>query len=74
MAAEEELMRKRLAVEGDSGQDDRRIMSLLKMFVRYCSNGQLSEEESEATHQKMLFTLGRFLFNAHYVIYGETRA
>ena len=56
--AEEEVMRKRLAVEGDGGGDDRRVMSLLKTFVRWCNSKGLSDEESEATYQKMLFTLG----------------
>ena len=51
-------MRKRLAVEGDGGGDDRRVMSLLKTFVRWCNSKGLSDEESEATYQKMLFTLG----------------
>ena len=51
-------MRKRLAVEGDGGGDDRRVMSLLKTFVRWCNTKGLSDEESEATYQKMLFTLG----------------
>ena len=33
-------------------------MSLLKTFVRWCINGKgFSDEESEATSQKMLFTL-----------------
>ena len=56
--AEEEVMKKRLTVEGDGGGDDRRIMSLVKTFVRWCSNEQMTEEEGEATYQKMLFTLG----------------
>ena len=58
LMAEEEVMRKRLAVEGDGGGDDRRVMSLLKTFVRWCNSNALSDEESEATYQKMLFTLG----------------
>ena len=57
--AEEEVIRKRLAVEGEGGGDDRRVMSLLKTFARWC-NGQTVDEESEATYQKMLFTLGEF--------------
>ena len=57
--AEEEIIKKRLAVEGDGGGDDRRIMSLLKTFVRWCNTEQLGDEESEATYQKMLFTLGK---------------
>lgn len=60
--AEEAIMRKRLAVEGDGGGDDRRVMSLLKTFVRWCGNSQLGEEEGEATYQKMLFTLGGSFF------------
>ena len=58
MAAEEDVMRKRLVVEGDGGGDDRRVMSLLKTFVRWCNNSTISEEEMEATYQKMTFTLG----------------
>ena len=61
--AEEEVMRKRLAVEGDGGGDDRRIMSLLKTFVRWCNTNDFSDEESEATYQKMLFTLGRSTYS-----------
>ena len=55
---EEEVIRKRLLVEGDGGSDDRRIMSLVKTFIRWCGATQLSQEEREATYQKMLFTLG----------------
>lgn len=55
-------MRKRLAVEGDGGGDDRRVMSLLKTFVRWCNSKGLSDEESEATYQKMLFTLGMYVW------------
>jgi len=57
--AEEEIIKKRLAVEGDGGGDDRRIMSLVKTFVRWCNSEQLGDEEIEATYQKMLFTLGK---------------
>ena len=34
MSDEELMMRKRLTVEGEGGGDDRRIMSLVKTFVR----------------------------------------
>lgn len=57
--SEEEVMRKRLTVEGDGGSDDKRIMSLAKTFVRWCQSSALSEEELDATYQKMLFTLGK---------------
>ena len=78
--AEEEIIRKRLCVEGEGGSDDRRVLSLLKTFVRWVSgpnpNPSLSEEERErerdATYQKMLFTLGkcragRDVMNTHVV-------
>ena len=52
------MIRKRLCVEGEGGSDDRRVLSLLKTFVRWVSGPALSEEEREATYQKMLFTLG----------------
>lgn len=56
---EEEIIRKRLTVEGDSGQDDRRITGLLKTFLKWCDMNSLTEEENETTYQKMLFTLGQ---------------
>lgn len=56
--ADDEVIRKRLCVEGEGGSDDRRVLSLLKTFVRWVSGPSLSEEEREATYQKMLFTLG----------------
>ena len=52
------MIRKRLCVEGEGGSDDRRILSLLKTFVRWASDPTLSPEERDATYQKMLFTLG----------------
>lgn len=58
-SSEEEIIRKRLTVEGESGQDDRRITSLLKTFLKWCDLASLSEEDSQATYQKMLFTLGQ---------------
>ena len=57
MSTEDDVMRKRLTVEGDGGSDDKRIMSLVKTFVRWAKTSQ-SEEETEATYQKLLFTLG----------------
>ena len=67
--ADEEIIRKRLCVEGEGGSDDRRVLSLLKTFVRWASgpnpNPSLSEEERErerdATYQKMVFTLGTYV-------------
>ena len=51
------MIRKRLCVEGEGGSDDRRVLSLLKTFVRWAGDSTLSAEERDATYQKMLFTL-----------------
>lgn len=56
--ADDEVIRKRLCVEGEGGSDDRRVLSLLKTFIRWASDPALSQEEKDATYQKMLFTLG----------------
>lgn len=63
VVSEDDVIKKRLAVEGDGGGDDRRVMSLLKTFVRWSDSSQLGGEESEATFQKMLFTLGQCEFS-----------
>ena len=54
---DDEVIRKRLCVEGEGGSDDRRVLSLLKTFVRWAVDSALSLEERDATYQKMLFTL-----------------
>ena len=56
---DDEVIRKRLCVEGEGGSDERRVLSLLKTFVRWASDTELSGDEREATYQKMLFTLSR---------------
>ena len=59
--SEDEVIRKRLTIEGDSGNDDKRIMSLVKTFLRWAQSNSLTAEEVDATYQKMLFTLGRLV-------------
>ena len=61
---DDEVIRKRLCVEGEGGSDERRILSLLKTFVRWASDSELPQEEREATYQKMLFTLSERLIPA----------
>lgn len=58
--SEDEVIRKRLTVEGDGGSDDKRIMSLVKTFLHWAQSNSMSEDEIEATYQKMHFTLGKF--------------
>lgn len=40
----EEVIRKRLLIEGESGADDRRIGSLLKLFVKWSESDESAEE------------------------------
>ena len=35
ISTEDEVIRKRLTVEGDGGSDNKRVMSLVKTFVRF---------------------------------------
>ena len=58
MATEDEVIRKRLTVEGDGGIDDKRIMSLVKTFSRWVQSSHTGEE-MDATYHKMLFTLSK---------------
>ncbi|CAI8016055.1 THO complex subunit 7 homolog [Geodia barretti] len=60
---DDEVIRKRLCVEGEGGSDDRRVLSLLKTFVRWAVDSALSLEERDATYQKMLFTLSQCEFS-----------
>ncbi|PIK45485.1 putative THO complex subunit 7-like [Apostichopus japonicus] len=58
----EEVIRKRLLIEGESGADDRRIGSLLKLFVKWSESDE-SAEESAATYEKMMSTLAQIEFS-----------
>lgn len=59
--SEDAVIRKRLAIEGDSGQDDKRLAGLLKTFLKWCAADNLSPEENEATYQKIMFTLSQVI-------------
>ena len=41
---EDEVIQKRLTVEGDGGIDDKRIMSLVKTFSRWVQSSHTGEE------------------------------
>ncbi|XP_033114630.1 THO complex subunit 7 homolog [Anneissia japonica] len=58
---DDEVICKRLLIEGESGGDDRRISTLLKMFIKWCTT-DLNEEECCSTYQKMLSTLAQIEF------------
>jgi THO complex subunit 7 len=55
--SEDDIIKRKLLIEGDGGNDDRRINSLLKTFVKWTQSTTESPEESDSTYQKMLAML-----------------
>ncbi|KAJ8259772.1 hypothetical protein GJAV_G00173240 [Gymnothorax javanicus] len=56
-----EVIRKRLLIDGDGAGDDRRINVLLKSFSKWCSSG--SAEDGFTQYQRMLGTLAQCEFS-----------
>lgn len=56
--SEDDIIKRKLLIEGDGGNDDRRISSLLKTFVKWCEPTE-TPEESNNTYQKMLSVLAQ---------------
>ncbi|XP_034253924.1 THO complex subunit 7 homolog [Thrips palmi] len=50
---DEDVIRRRLLIDGDGTGDDRRLNALLKTFVKWCA-GDEPEAESRQTHDRML--------------------
>jgi len=63
MATDENVIKKRLLIEGDGGGDDKRISTLLKSFIKWASTGSESKEESERTYEKLQSQLASCEFN-----------
>ncbi|XP_078342095.1 THO complex subunit 7 homolog [Oculina patagonica] len=61
MATDDEIIRKRLLIDGEGAGDDRRITALLRTFLKWC-NSTDAEEDSDATYQKMLVQLAQCEF------------
>jgi len=40
----DDIIRRKLLIEGDGGNDDRRINSLLKTFIKWCQSSESAEE------------------------------
>ncbi|KAJ8789002.1 hypothetical protein J1605_022408 [Eschrichtius robustus] len=58
---DDEIIRKRLLIDGDGAGDDRRINLLVKSFIKWCNSG--SQEEEYSQYQRMLSTLSRCEFS-----------
>ncbi|EDL20621.1 THO complex 7 homolog (Drosophila), isoform CRA_c, partial [Mus musculus] len=59
--AQDEVIRKRLLIDGDGAGDDRRINLLVKSFIKWCNSG--SQEEGYSQYQRMLSTLSQCEFS-----------
>uniref|UniRef100_A0A670JA26 Uncharacterized protein n=1 Tax=Podarcis muralis TaxID=64176 RepID=A0A670JA26_PODMU len=57
----DEVIRKRLLIDGDGAGDDRRINLLVKSFIKWCNSG--SHEEGYTQYQRMLSTLSQCEFS-----------
>ena len=40
----DDIIRRRLLIEGDGGNDDRKISTLLKTFIKWCNSKESQEE------------------------------
>ncbi|XP_062579333.1 THO complex subunit 7 homolog [Saccostrea cucullata] len=53
---DDEIIKRRLLYEGDGGNDDKRINSLLKTCIRWCNSSE-SPEENSLGFERMMATL-----------------
>ncbi|XP_063282907.1 THO complex subunit 7 homolog [Pelobates fuscus] len=58
---DDEVIRKRLLIDGDGAGDDRRINLLVKSFIKWCNSS--SQEEGYTQYQRMLSTLSQCEFS-----------
>ena len=40
----DDIIKRKLLIEGDGGNDDRRINSLLKTFIKWCQSSESADE------------------------------
>ena len=40
----DDIIKRKLLIEGDGGNDDRRVNSLLKTFIKWCQSSESTEE------------------------------
>ncbi|XP_072521934.1 THO complex subunit 7 homolog [Salminus brasiliensis] len=59
---DDEVIRKRLLIDGDGAGDDRRINVLLKSFIKWC-HSSVTPEEGFTQYQRMLGTLTQCEFS-----------
>ncbi|XP_073682317.1 THO complex subunit 7 homolog [Garra rufa] len=59
---DDEVIRKRLLIDGDGAGDDRRINVLMKSFTKWC-HSSFSQEEGLSQYQRMLTSLAQCEFS-----------
>ncbi|CAF4850914.1 THO complex subunit 7 homolog [Pieris napi] len=59
---DEDVIRRRLLIDGDGTGDDRRLNVLLKTLIKWCNATDDSAEESKSTHDRMLAQLAQCEF------------
>ncbi|EDO43898.1 predicted protein [Nematostella vectensis] len=57
--ADDEVIRKRLLIDGEGVGDDRRITTLMKTFVKWCNS---TDDDNDASYQKLLAQLAQCEF------------
>ncbi|KAK7101925.1 THO complex subunit 7 homolog isoform X2 [Littorina saxatilis] len=58
--SDDDIIRRRLLIDGEGGNDDKRLNNLLKTFIRWYSSPD--DEDSQNTYQRMLSMLGQCEF------------
>ncbi|XP_044157035.1 THO complex subunit 7 homolog [Bufo gargarizans] len=58
---DDEVIRKRLLIDGDGAGDDRRINLMVKSFIKWCNSG--TQEDGYSQYQRMLSTLSQCSFS-----------
>lgn len=53
----DEVIKKRLLIDGDAGNDEKRLTNLLKAFIRWCNSDDSGEERYFALENFNIFVL-----------------
>ncbi|XP_064606610.1 THO complex subunit 7 homolog isoform X2 [Liolophura sinensis] len=58
---DDDVIRRRLLIDGDGGLDDKRINNLLKSYIKWCNSSE-TDEENDATYQRLMSTVAQCEF------------
>ncbi|CAB4023083.1 THO complex subunit 7 homolog [Paramuricea clavata] len=62
-STDDDMIKKRLLIDGEGVGDDRKIQTLLKTFLKWFNNTDGSEDEKNILYNKMLILLSQCDFN-----------